>query len=76
MADEEKDKNAIDTKEKLIFLISDMVDRKMKEDEYVKLGTLKELVQEIIERFRDNGQPQLLEKSHQHKDHQDVEHKF
>ncbi len=44
MADE--DKNKIDTVEKLSFLISDMVDKKMKEDEFVKLGTLKELVRD------------------------------
>ena len=44
MADE--DKNKVDTVEKLNFLISDMVDKKMKEDEFVKLGTLKELVRD------------------------------
>ena len=47
MSDE--DKNKVDTREKLEFLINDMVARKLTEDEYVKLGTIKELVRDEIQ---------------------------
>jgi len=45
LGDENKD-NKIDSVDKLKFLVGDIVDRKMKEDEFVKCGDLKELVRE------------------------------
>ena len=47
MADTEKEKDGkVDSVEKLKFLVGDIIDRKMKEDEFVKVGDLKELVRE------------------------------